>query len=268
MLSNVTTLEVSKYIYAADELWRRSGLHIAMGDDFEEYVGITSRLPGKPPTTPNFRPDCYELSPGKAFWIIGRDQEGRVAHVQAMRLDDLCDTNLAEHLESLRACFADPTLQAGPGSSCSCYAPTACSITGLVAYHGDIWLRKDFRGRGLAALIGQIAFGLAWAKWSPDFIYALVAGWNIEKGIVDRYGYLHREPHGSVLRLPAQGIDDDDWLVWLTRDELLKTLSRTSASPARDESTLRHVLRSGPDGKLMTIYAQTTASQTRKGQHK
>ncbi|MBB4276681.1 hypothetical protein [Rhizobium mongolense] len=228
MQSNVTTLEVSRYICAADELGRQSGLHITMGDNFEEYVRITSRLPGKSPTTPHFRPDCSDLPPGKAFWIIGRDREGRVVHVQAMRLDDLSNTNLAEHLGSLRACFADPDLQAGPRSSCSCYAPTARSITGLVAYHGDIWLREDFRGRDLASFIGRIAFGLAWVKWSPDFIYALVAGWNIEKGIVDRYGYLHREPHGSVLRLPAQAIDDDEWLVWLTRDELSKTLSRTS----------------------------------------
>ncbi|MHC2357535.1 hypothetical protein ACVMB3_007058 [Sinorhizobium meliloti] len=221
MQSNMTMLEVSKYICAADELARRSGLHITMGDDFEEYVGITSRLPGKPPTTPNFRPDCSDLSLGKAFWIIGRDREGRVAHVQAMRLDDLSDTNIAEHLESLRACFADPC-KAGPGSSCSCTAPTARMINGLVAYHGDIWLREDFRGRGLATIIGRIAFGLAWAKWSPDLIYALVAGWNIEKGIVDRYGYQHREPHGSTLRLPAWGIEDDDWFVWLTRDEFFE----------------------------------------------
>ncbi|MFC3320515.1 hypothetical protein [Mesorhizobium cantuariense] len=92
----------------------------------------------------------------------------------------------------------------------------------LAGQHGDIWLREDFRGRGLSTYIGGIAFGLAWAKWSPDFIYALVAGWHIEKGVVDRYGYLHREPHGSVLHLPAHGIHDDDWLVWLTRDELLK----------------------------------------------
>ncbi|RWK94382.1 hypothetical protein [Mesorhizobium sp.] len=222
MNSKVTILGVAKHVCAAVELGRKSGLYITMGDDFEEYNRITSRLPGKPPTTPHFRPDCSDLQPRKAFWIIGRDREGSIAHVQAMRLDDLCNTSLAEHLGSLKACFADPDLQAGPSSSCSCSAPTARSITGLVAYHGDIWLRADFRGRGLAAFIGRIAFGLAWAKWSPDWIYALVAGWNIEKGVVDRYGYQHCE-YGSVLRLPALGISHDDWLVWLTRHELLKT---------------------------------------------
>lgn len=230
MQSHVTTLDISKYIYAIDEQGRKSGLYITMGDDFEEYVGITSRLPGKPQTSPNFHPDCSDLRPEKAFWIIGRDWEGTVAHSQAMRLDDLSNKNLAEHLESLRACFADPNVKAGPGSWCSCHAPTASNITGLVAYRGDMWLREDFRGRGLMAFIGHIAFALAWAKWSPDFIYALVADWYIEKRVADRCGYVHREPHGSVLRLPEQGIDDDDWLVWLTRDDLLKMFSASSGT--------------------------------------
>lgn len=228
MQSNVTTLAVSNYICAADELCRKSGLHMTMGDDFEEYVRITSRLPGKSPTYPFFQPNCSDLPPGKAFWIVGRDREGRVAHVQGMRLDVLSNTSLAEHLGSLRAYFSDPNLQAGLDSSCSCYAPNARNITGLVAYHGDMWLREDFRGRGLLAIVSRLAFGLAWARWSPDFIYGLVAGWSIEKRVVNRYGYLHQEPHGSVLRLPAQGIDDDDWLVWLTRDELLRLLSHIS----------------------------------------
>ncbi|MDX8457144.1 hypothetical protein RFM98_30915 [Mesorhizobium sp. VK9D] len=232
MWDNVTTLDVSKFICAAFELAHKSGLHITMGDDFEEYVRITGRLPGKYPTYPNFHPEYSDLTHGKAFWIIGRDREGRVAHVQAMRLDELSNTSLAEYLGTLRAYFADPDLKAAPGSSCSCEAPTARSITGLVAYRGDLWLREDFRGRGLLASLGRIAFGLAWAKWTPDFIYALVAGWNIEKGIADRNGYLHKEPHGAILRLPAQGIYDDDWLVWLTREDVLKMLSSSSNGAA------------------------------------
>lgn len=228
MHDSLTILELSKCIWALDDLAKKSGLRIATGDNFDEYVRITSRLPGKPPTTPHFRPDCSALPPGKAFWIVGRDREGSIAHVQAMRLDDISHTNLAEHLRSLKGCYDDPDLKAGPSSSCSCSAPTADTIKGLVAYHGDMWLREDFRGRDLTSFVGRLALGLAWAKWSPDLIYALVAGWIIEKGVVDRYGYQHRE-YGSILRLPALGISHDDWLVWLTRDELLKTLSGTFA---------------------------------------
>jgi hypothetical protein len=228
MREHVPALNVSRYICAFDEIGRRVGLYFSMGDDFEEYLGITSRLPGKSPTYPNFRPECSNLRAGKAFWIVGRDKTGGVAHVQAMRMDDLSNTNLAEHLESLRACYESPKLKAGPGSTCKCYAPAARGITRKVAYHGDIWLRRDFRGLGLPSTFARIAFGLAWAKWSPDFIYALVPDWAIKHGVARRYGYLHREPHGAVLRLPQEGLEDDDWLIWLTRDEVTKLISRTT----------------------------------------
>ncbi|MGY5795155.1 hypothetical protein ACXHXM_33905 len=232
MPSNVTPLQVSRYICAADELGRQSGLHFTMGDDFGEYVSISSKLPGKSRTYPSFQSNYSDLGDGKAFWIMGHDGEGKVAHVQAMRLDDLADTFLAEHLESLRAWLADPSTQIGSDSSCTCKAPAARHMTGRIAYRGDLWLREDFRGRGLMTFLGRIAFGLAWAKWSPDFLYALVANWYIEKGIADRCGYLHREPHGAVLRMPALGINDDDWLVWLTRDELLQMLSTCEIADA------------------------------------
>ncbi|MCW1413807.1 hypothetical protein OLZ32_36935 [Rhizobium sp. 1AS11] len=223
----VTNLEVSQYICSFDEAGRKAGIRFNMGDNFEEYLEITTNIPGKSPTFPMFRPDCSRLEPGCAFWIIGEDQSGEVAHVQALRMDNLRTTNLAEHLESLKACYADPKSQAGSGSSCVCRASTARKITGTVAYQGDIWLRDDFRGQGLPRTFSSLAFGLAWAKWSPDFIYGLVPTWSIDKGVADLYGYLHREAHGSVLRLPDRGIEDDDWLVWLTRRELSQLIKRT-----------------------------------------
>jgi hypothetical protein len=228
MPGNIPVLDVSRYICAFDEIGRKIGLHFAMGDDFEEYLDITSRIPGKSATYPNFRPECSNLGGGRAFWIIGRDKSGGLAHVQALRIDDLGKGNLAEHLESLRACYADPKLQAGPGSTCKCYAPAARGISRKVVYHGDLWLRKDFRGLSMPGTLARIAFGLAWAKWAPDFIYALVPDWLVKKGIVEQYGYAHRELHGSILNLPEEGVEDDDWLIWLTRDEVARLISRTA----------------------------------------
>lgn len=223
---NMTTLDISRYIHSFDEAACKAGITFKMGEDFEQYLEITTNIVGKSPTTPMFRPDCSRLEPGGAFWIIGEDESGKVAHVQALRVDDLRTTNLAEHLESLKACYADPK-KAGPGSSCVCRASTARKITGAVVYHGDVWLRDDFRGQGLPRIFASIAFGLAWAKWSPDFIYGLVPTWSIEKGVADLYGYLHREAHGSILHLPDRQIEDDDWLVWLTRRELSLLIERT-----------------------------------------
>ncbi|MER9331439.1 hypothetical protein [Mesorhizobium sp. M0488] len=217
---SITGLEVSRYICSIHTTIRRLGMEVEVGDDFDEYINITKDVVGKAPTYPNFRPDCSWLESGRAFWIVGRDRSGQVAHVQALRMDDLSTTSLAEHLESLKGCYAHPKSMASSDSSCACHAPAARQIAGIVAYHGDLWLRDDFRGQGFPSALAGIAFGLAWAKWSPDFIYALVPTWIIEKGVADQYGYLHREPHGSVLRLSNLGIKDDDSLIWLTKSEL------------------------------------------------
>ncbi|MGX5829345.1 hypothetical protein [Mesorhizobium sp. 43Arga] len=217
---NRKSFDAFKYIQCVNDAALSVGLRLRTGENFNQYIEVTSSTIGKSPTDPSFRPDCSRLEADRAFWIVGEDQKGRVAHVQALRLDDLRTTNLAGHLESLKAFYTDPKSRAGAGSSCSCLAPTAQTMSGMVAYHGDLWLREDFRGLGLPSTLASMAFGLAWAKWSPDFIYALVPSWIIEKGIADQYGYLNREAQGAVLTLPDRGVKEDDWLLWLTRSEL------------------------------------------------
>ncbi|MER9249966.1 hypothetical protein [Mesorhizobium sp. M0590] len=229
MNNDTTILDVSRYISLFDNRARKSGIRFRTGEDFDEYVDITKGIVGKRPTNPSFKPDCSNLGAGRGFWIVGECQSGKVAHVQALRVDYLANTNLAGHLESLKAFYADPKSHAGSGSSCVCFAPTAQNITRIVVYHGDLWLRDDFRGQGLPSTLAGIAFGLAWAKWSPDFIYALVPTWLIEKGIVDQYGYPNREAQGAALSLPDHGIEDDDWLIWLTQRELSQLIKGTVA---------------------------------------
>ncbi|RWA58410.1 MAG: hypothetical protein E5V89_30850 [Mesorhizobium sp.] len=99
MQSDVTTLEVSKYLCAAEELGRKSGSH---GGDLRNVLGLPAGFLGG---HRSFRLDSFDVPPEKAFWIVGRDGEGRVAHIEALRLDDLSNTDIAEHLGSLGAWF-------------------------------------------------------------------------------------------------------------------------------------------------------------------
>ena len=235
MTENVATeidvLNASRYLQMFDIAACRAGLHISMGDDFSEYVEITKRIDGKTPTYPNFHPAHSRIGPGEGFWLIGEDDDRSIAHVQAVRLYDLDGTNLAEHLQSLRALYAEPETQAPKDASCRCASQGARTISGKVAYHGDLWLRKDFRKKRLARVLAGLVFGVALAKWQPDYIFALVPTWLKEKGIASEYGYIHHEAHGSVLNLPSANISDDDWLIWLSRDELAGLAAETIKAP-------------------------------------
>ncbi|OSJ36676.1 hypothetical protein BSZ19_03125 [Bradyrhizobium japonicum] len=151
---------------------------------------------------------------------MGVDKKNDVAILAAARLYDLSHTCFAEHFQSLRAFYADPTIHAHPLDRCTCTAPSAKKITGKVAYHGDYWVRRDFRGKGMSKIIARITHGLSFALWAPDFLCGLVARWSLDKGIVAQYGYAHHEEGGSILQLVENNIVDDDWLVWRTGEEL------------------------------------------------
>lgn len=220
MKSLVNPLNVSRFINAYDSAAARKGIKFSLGFEFQEYVSITRALPTKRSTYPTFRPDRSPIKSGEGYWIVGVDKNGDVALVEAARLYDLSRSNFAEHLESLRVFYGDPTIHAHPQDRCTCTAPSAKKITGKVAYHGDFWLREDFRGQGMPKIMAAIARGVSFAMWAPDFVCGLPESWLLDKGVLAQYGYLHHEPGGSTLQLVEENIADDDLLAWLTGEEL------------------------------------------------
>lgn len=214
---------ISRFLEVYDEVASQKGIKFLIGFNFHEYVSITQATPTKEQTYPTFRPDRSPIQSGQGYWIAGVDNNNKVAALEAARLYDLSRSNLAQHLQSLKLFCADPTIYAHPEDGCVCLAPSAKKITGKVAYHGDLWVRGDFRGHGLRNIITRIAHGVSFAMWAPDFLCALVARWTLDRGVDEM---LHHEPGGSILRLVEDGISDDDWLSWLTGEELKSKLDR------------------------------------------
>ncbi|UPK20591.1 hypothetical protein [Bradyrhizobium sp. 131] len=217
MKTLVNPLQVSRFLQKYDRAAVEKGLTVFVGFDFHEYVSITRATPTKDPTYPNFRPDRSPIKSGEGYWIKGHDENNKVAFLGAARLYDLSESNFAEHVESLKAFYAEPALHAHPQDRCSCSAPSAKKIVGKVAYHGDLWVREDLRGKGLPKIISGLQRGVSFCMWAPDFLCAFVARWLVDKGVSQM---LHCEPGGSVLQLVGENISHDEWLVWLTGEEL------------------------------------------------
>ncbi|MCP3380253.1 hypothetical protein NLM31_07555 [Bradyrhizobium sp. CCGUVB4N] len=242
MTGVANALLVSRFLRIYDDAAAQKGIKLSIGDDFHEYVSITRATPTKGPTYPNFRPDRSPIKSGEGYWIIGVDKNNEVVLTDAARLYDLSNSNFAEHFQSLKAFYANPAIHAHPQDRCTCTAPSAKKMTGKIAYHGDLWVRKDFRGQGVAKIVAAIAHGASYAMWTPDFLCSLVAGFSLDKGLVAQYQMLHHEPNGSILQLVEEDISDNDWLIWLTGKELrsqiechdrTELLSALSSSPER-----------------------------------
>lgn len=213
----VNPLHLSRFLQVYDDAAIQKGIRVSIGFDFREYVSITRATPTKDPTYPNFRPDRSPIRLGEGYWVKGVDEQNEVAFLAAARLYDLSNSNLADHLESLSAFYADPTVHAHPQDRCACTAPSAKTITGKVAYHGDLWVRRDLRGKGLPKIISGIQRGVSFHMWAPDFVCAFVARGLLNKRVSP---LPHCEPGGSILQLVEENILDDEWLVWLAGDEL------------------------------------------------
>lgn len=222
-------LPVSRFLQVYDEAAARKGIKLLIGFDFFEYVSIARVTPTKGPTNPNFRPDRSQIEAGEGYWIMCVDKNNDIVGLEAARLYRLAHSNFAEHLESLKAFYADPTRHAHPQDRCACTALSAKEITGKVAYHGDLWVRRDFRGQGLRKIITRITHGLSFTMWAPDFLCALVARWTLDKGVDDM---LHHEAGGALLRLVEDDIVEDNWLSWLTGEELRSWSERRDRTEA------------------------------------
>lgn len=217
MKSAFNSLHLSRLLRLHDDASTERGIRLSIGFDFHQYVSITRATPTKSPTYPTFRPDRSPIESGEGYWIIGVDKNNEVALLEATRLYNLSHSNFADHLESLKAFYAAPTIHAHPRDRCICGASSAKMMTGKVAYNGDLWVRRDFRGQGMPRIISRMSHAVSFAMWAPDFLCALVPRWSLDKGV---YETTHREPGGAILQLVEEDIVDDDWLVWLTGEEL------------------------------------------------
>lgn len=212
MTKAVNHLAVSRFLQLYDDAATQKGIRLSMGFDFHEY-STTRVTTTKQPTSRTFQPP---IEPGDGFWMIGVDMNNNIAVLQAVRLYYLSRTSFAEHLE--KTFSSDHALHERPLDSWTCLAPSARKMTGKVAYHGDVWVRRDYRGQGMPNIMGGIAFGASFAMWNPDYVCALVEPWLLDKGVVAQYAYPHHEAHG--LRLVEQNVVNEYLLIWLTGDEL------------------------------------------------
>ncbi|KRQ93593.1 hypothetical protein [Bradyrhizobium valentinum] len=221
------SFHVSRALQIHDDVLAEKGVKLLIGFDFDEYAWITRTTPTKEPIEPNFRPDLSPINPGEGYWIMGVDKENAVAILAAQRLYDLSGSNLAEHFQSLKAFYADPAVHANRYDRCTCRAPSAKTITGKVAYHGDYWIREDFRGQGMSAIIARVTHGLSFAMWAPEFLCALVERWALDKGLVAQYACAHHEADVSILvEVEAEIVDYEYWLIWRTGEELWNEFDR------------------------------------------
>ena len=206
-------------LLALDQRARERGVRLCPQSDFSLLAEV---LRGEAVSGawlgPAYDSAHHRLTPDRAHWIAGLDEDDRVVMTAATRVFDWQETSLREEAQSMR-------LFGPAGFAASHFAGSAAgTIRGQVSVTGCGWVHPRFRGPGhtgvkLSQILRRAAAFLAGARQAVDFDCGWVKTHQVvEKGLAADYGFDHVE-HGAdfVIR---DGSRVANTLVWSDAGDL------------------------------------------------
>ncbi len=229
-MGNFDALLAARYITQRYQRAREAGVELRLVRDLRQVYGAV--LPGKS-WTPLFDPARHDLVPSQTFLLEGRAGD-RIVFTQASRLIDLGTSSLAEYwVWQLGRLYPEQ-----PPANAASLSPTLQRISGRVVYYGEGWIDRDFGGRdGLGAALIEAGMAIGHATWQADWLAGLMVDKLVRNGHAARSGAYHFEPLGEAEAQLAPGfILDDDWLIWMHRDDITRAIEadvrrRSRATP-------------------------------------
>lgn len=212
-------LQLSEYIDRLRSYAIRHGVSLTWHQDFAELRAIASRLEDRPGVQPYFDISKSETSECNAFWIKGVNGAGEVVHIQAVRRIDLGESTLSDHLDRFRRLYTIPGFDIDLDASQVMPIKLAQEVTGVCCYHGEIWVRRDFRRLNLGEALPRLAVAIAQIQWQPRYMYGLIIPQLALKGMTTRYGYCHVHPSPFVWRNDRGEVVRRVWLVMMESSE-------------------------------------------------
>jgi len=229
LLDQVTLLHgpqdiLGRYFIAADSAARDRGVRLRLRTDFEALIALNESNRGSwPALAPVFNPALSNLRIDTAFWVDATDEDGETVATHAARFFDWPDTTLADELRSLRPFYEDPAPRFAAGESIEVAAPAADRIRGRVMYGGAVWVRPDWRQRGLASLVPRISRAYGYTRWNTEYTWALIEPRTHELGLARANGP-YRVEERIVLNLGFRG-HLPLLLMWMPREAMLDDLA-------------------------------------------
>lgn len=226
---------LGRYFLLLDREAQARGLSLSLHTDFAELERVNAaNQQSWSAITPLFDHRCGGIGPENGFWIAGRNAAGEIVATQAARFYAWLDCTLESELTSLRLFYDAPMRQKQPAERCLVTAPCARQIGGRVVFSGSTWVRPDYRGQGLAAILPRLSRAYAFTRWHSDITMSMVRRKLVEGGVVRAYGYTRVEY--SVHWLGSAKGDLELAVVWMDRAELFADMERFMAARVAAEA--------------------------------
>jgi GNAT superfamily N-acetyltransferase len=138
---------------------------------------------------PMFHPKYGIISAENSFSIAGRNAHGEIVTVNSIMKYEWAATDFVDEASSLRLFYADPERMRQPGEECIVTSTRARCIRGRVAISGSAWVRQDYRGLGLSALLPRFIKAYAATRWPLDCIFGLMIEGVQQRGFATQFGF-------------------------------------------------------------------------------
>ncbi len=214
-------LALTRFVSDCVTCIENAGLKIEFGTDFKRLRRETARQNLRGMLAPMFDEDCGHVQPGNSFWVTVADSNGELVATEALVLVELGEQSLSSHLHENLEWYRPP------GNKVDCARSTvslssAASLCGRVCYNGEMWIKggpDGYRGSPLIALVPRAAMAMAFVKWMPDHIFALVEPGSAIKGLTARAGFVHLEQGSIDWQYRRKAETFAEWVTWLSASD-------------------------------------------------
>ena len=178
LLDQITLLHgphdlLGRFFLIADTAARDRGVKLRLRADFDGLVELNRRhRESWTAMSPIFDPAQSNLRIDSAFWLEAYDDEGDTVAAHAARLFDWTKTNAVDEIRDLRVFYDDPSPHIAAGESVELDGAAVARIRGRNVYGGALWVRPDYRRRGLTTIMPRISRTYAFTRWDTEFLWS------------------------------------------------------------------------------------------------
>lgn len=214
-----------------DETLAQRGFRSTLHTDFAAFARVRRELRDGEMEAPLFDSEVSGISPAKGFWMSLSNAEGKTVALQAFRADHAEPTLADWALGWILGIYLKRSELIVPERVDPPQNSVAKRFSGIVVYHGELWIEPAHRKLDLMEPFSRLGVLLSYLRWRPVAIWALNSQKMAMQGKMTQMGYAHQERGFLRWRFLPGSADSSEWLSIADRSSIEQLIAEMTFTP-------------------------------------